>query len=306
MGRIWSANARVTSDPEQELAIGADITTLGAEYDLGARAGQIRDDLLAIKGPATPADMLHIQLDDRAAFLSRWRERLLSSLDAASLADHPGRAQFRELVAAWDAAANTDSVGYRLVQTWRELVETDLWNRVLDGLHIPADRTFSLPTQFATPALQLLDKQPVHLLSPRYASWQEFMLAEVDASIELLRRDCSDLSRCTWGRRNTVRIQHPLSRALRFVPFASALLDMPTLELPGDRDMPRVQGMTLGASQRFAVSPGHEAEGYFHMPGGQSGNPLSPYYRAGFMEWARGEPLPFLPGPARHRMTLQP
>jgi len=42
------------------------------------------------------------------------------------------------------------------------------------------------------------------------------------------------------------------------------------------------------------------------MPGGQSGNPLSPYYRAGFMEWARGIPLPFLPGRPQHRMTLQP
>jgi penicillin G amidase len=306
MGRIWSANARVTSDPDQESAIGGDVAGLGAEYDLGARASQIRDDLLAIQGPATPADMLRIQLDDRAVFLSRWRELLLGVLDADSLKNHPERAQFRQLVLDWDAAAATGSVGYRLVQTWRELVETDIWNRVLDRLHIPADDSFSLPTQFATPVLQLLQERPMHLLARRYASWPQFMLDQVDASIALLRRDCGELSRCTWGRRNTIRIQHPLSRALRFVPFVSDVLDMPGLELPGDRDMPRVQGMTLGASERFAVSPGHEAQGYFHMPGGQSGNPLSPYYRAGFMQWARGEPLPFLPGPAQHQMTLQP
>ena len=306
MGRIWSANARVTSDPQQELAIGADTAGLGAQYDLGARAAQIRDDLAAIKGPATPADMLHIQLDDRAVFLSRWRERLLAALDADSLKGRPARAQFRRLVAAWDAAANTDSVGYRLVQTWRDLVETDLWNGVLDGLHIQADQSFTSPTQFATAVLQLLAEQPRHLLPLRYASWRQLMLAQVDASIELLRQDCADLSRCTWGRRNTIGIQHPLSHALRLVPFLSGLLDMPTLELPGDRDMPRVQGTTFGPSERFGVSPGHESEGYFHMPGGQSGNPLSPYYRAGFKEWARGEPLPFLPGPAQHRMTLQP
>jgi penicillin G amidase len=227
-------------------------------------------------------------------------------LDADSLKNQPERAQFRQLVLDWDAAAATGSVGYRLVQTWRELVETDIWNRVLDRLHIPADDSFSLPTQFATPVLQLLQERPMHLLARRYASWPQFMLDQVDASIALLRRDCGELSRCTWGRRNTIRIQHPLSRALRFVPFVSDVLDMPGLELPGDRDMPRVQGMTLGASERFAVSPGHEAQGYFHMPGGQSGNPLSPYYRAGFMQWARGEPLPFLPGPAQHQMTLQP
>ena len=50
--------------------------------------------------------------------------------------------------------------------------------------------------------------------------------------------------------------------------------------------MPRVQDGAFGASERFAVSPGHEDQGYFHMPGGQSGHPLSPYYRAGFMDWA--------------------
>ena len=54
------------------------------------------------------------------------------------------------------------------------------------------------------------------------------------------------------------------------------------------------------------LSPGREQEGIFEMPGGQSGNPLSPYYRAGFMAWARGEPLPFLPGATEHTLTLTP
>jgi len=303
VGRLWTANARVTSDPEQERAIGGDTASLGAEYDFGARASQIRADLLAINRPAAPADMLRIQLDDRAVLLGRWREVLLGLLDASSLSGHPARAQFRSLIEHWDAAADTDSVGYRLVRRWRDLIEAQVWDMILDGLHIPADASYSVPTQFQAPLLRLLQEQPLHLLAPRYASWQQLMLTELDAAITQLQRECGDLSRCTWGQQNTIRIEHPLSRAL---PFLSALLDMPTLELPGDHDMPRVQGMTLGSSERFAVSPGHEADGYFHMPGGQSGNPLSPYYRAGFMAWARGVPLPFLPGPRAHRITLHP
>ena len=82
---------------------------------------------------------------------------------------------------------------------------------------------------------------------------------------------------------------------------------MPAEMLPGDEDMPRVQGPAFGASERFAVSPGHEAEAYFEMPGGQSGHPLSPYFRAGHERWARGAPPPpFLPGPAAHTLTLTP
>src|SRR5690606_4569242 len=83
------------------------------------------------------------------------------------------------------------------------------------------------------------------------------------------------LSRRTWGELNTVRVQHPLSQA---VPQLGRWLDMPPRALPGDGNMPRVQGVRFGASQRMAVSPGDEVNGYFHMPGGQSGHPRSPFY----------------------------
>ncbi len=70
--------------------------------------------------------------------------------------------------------------------------------------------------------------------------------------------------------------------------------------------MPRVQSPGFGASERFGVSPGREADGYFHMPGGPSGHPLSPFYRAGHADWAAGRPAPFLPGPAAHVLRLLP
>jgi penicillin amidase len=67
-----------------------------------------------------------------------------------------------------------------------------------------------------------------------------------------------------------------------------------------------VQAPDDGASERFAVSPGHEQQGVFHMPGGQSSHPLSPFFTAGFDAWAKGEPTPFLPGTTKYKLTLQP
>ena len=81
---------------------------------------------------------------------------------------------------------------------------------------------------------------------------------------------------------------------------------MPEDQLPGDSHMPRVQEPSNGASERFVVSPGREAEGIFHMPGGECANPLSPYFRAGHEAWVRGDPTPFLPGPAQHTLELLP
>ena len=73
-GKLWTANARVVS--------GDMLAKLGdGGYDLGARAQQIRDDLLATE-KATEADMLRIQLDDRAVFLAPWQKLLLDTLDA--------------------------------------------------------------------------------------------------------------------------------------------------------------------------------------------------------------------------------
>jgi penicillin G amidase len=304
LGRIWTANARVTDDERQEAAIGGDLASLGSEYDLGARARQIRDDLAAIEGPATPEQMLQVQLDDRAIFLTRWHDFLLTLIDADSVRDHPRRAEFKKLLENWQGRADVDSVSYRLVRGYRKQLESAVWDMIARALQIPASDSPILPSQFEIPLWQLIHDQPMHMLAADYPSWRDFLLATLDATIADLDKSCGPkLEQCTWGSRKPVRIQHPISHGL---PILAPLLDMPTLRLPGDQDMPRVQDGAFGASERFAVSPGHEDQGYLHLPGGQSGHPLSPYYRAGFTEWAHGVPLPFLPGKAEHTLTLQP
>jgi penicillin amidase len=302
IGRIWTANARVTDDPTQQTTIGGVDASIGADYDLAARAHQIREDLLAIKEPATPADMLRIQLDDRAEFLTRWRALLLELLDAGAVASHPERARFKQLVADWNARASVDSVGYRLVRAFHEQTQRSVWEMVLGAVGLRSATPVWAPSQFEGSLWRLVNERPMHMLASSYPDWREFLLSQLDATLSSLRNSCPRLEHCTWGARNPVHIQHPLSRSL---PFLSALLDMPALELPGDHDMPRVQDGPIGASERFAVSPGHEDQGYIHIPGGQSGHPLSPYYRAGFSNWAQGVAAPFLPGVALHSLTLE-
>jgi penicillin amidase len=124
----------------------------------------------------------------------------------------------------------------------------------------------------------------------------------VDATIESASPDGGSAFE-PWGLQNVARIRHPLSGAL---PFVAGSLDMPAEPLDGATHMPRVQQSAFGASERFAVSPGREEEGYFHMPTGQSGHPLSPFYRAGHEAWVRGEPTSFLPGPPDHQLILTP
>jgi penicillin amidase len=298
-GRIWTANNRVVG-AELLVAIG------DGSPDRGARAQQIRDALFAIAPrAATEDDMLRIQLDDRALFLVRWHDLLLKLLDQPALEGQAARAAFRKQVAAWDSRASTASVGYRLVRTFHETLE----RRVFEALTLPARLAhpateFKVPRQFEEAVWELATREPAHLLDPRFTDWKSYLLDVVDASIAEVTTQCDDptLARCGWGEANATHIQHPLSRA---VPALARWLDMPRVPMAGDHDMPHVHVSGFGASERFAVSPGHEAQGYFHMPGGQSGHPLSPYYRAGHDAWVAGERLPFLPGPAEHELTLR-
>ena len=166
------------------------------------------------------------------------------------------------------------------------------------------DTELRISNQFEGPLWQMVTEQPPHLLNENYATWQELMISAVDANIEFYADNYDDgLDRRTWGERNTAAIRHPLSRAL---PLLSGWLDMPAEPLPGDSNLPRAQGPSFGASERFAVSPGSESRGYLHMPAGQSGHPLSEYYRIGHDDWVRGRPSPFLPGEPRHTLVLKP
>lgn len=299
-GRLWTANARVV-DGEAERVIGSDEAQGGLGYELGARARQVRDGLLALARPATPADMLAIQLDDRALFLDRWRRLLLATLDEEALKNAPRRAELRRWVERWDGRAATDSVGYRIVREFRARTQQSAWRMLLRALGVEAAPAEPPPSQFEGPLWRMVTEQPEHLLPPPWTGWRAFMLAQADATIGALRDACGGLERCTWGGRNVVALRHPLSASL---PWLSPLIDMPSRALPGDQDMPRVQMGAFGASERFAVAPGREAEGYLQVAGGPSGHPLSPWYRSGFEDWAAGRPTPLLPGPAQHVLTL--
>ncbi|MDE2196113.1 MAG: penicillin acylase family protein [Gammaproteobacteria bacterium] len=295
-GRLWTANARVVDgDMLKQIGDGG--------YDLGARAQQLRDDLLAHDRFA-PADMLAIELDDRAVFLGRWRSLLLRLLDADNLAKHPRRAGFRHYIEDWGGRAAVDSVGYRLVRTFRLQVEQTVFSALLAPCRKVDPRCgFRQLSQREGPLWALVTQQPVNLLDPEYASWDDLLLAAVDQVNDGLWQAQTGLTTRTWGAHNTVRIRQPLSRAL---PFLGRWLDMAPVQLPGDSNMPRVQGVDFGASERMVVEPGHEHGGIFEMPAGQSGYPLSPFYRNSESAWEQGEAAPFLPGPPQHTLRFQP
>jgi penicillin amidase len=292
--RIWTANNRTLD--------GAALRRVGdGGYAFGARAHQIREGL-RVRDTFTERDLLALQLDDRAVLLTPWWNFLR---EQAARTRTPAMTALSDASARWEGRASTDSVSYRLVRAWRLAVHA----RIADGLTAPAQA--ALGKDFVMPDLPQLEgvvwpvvtQRPAHLLSRRYATWD----ALFEDAAKQVRDDLSKqgpLHERTWGERNTAAICNPLAGAIPLL--GKRLLCMPPDPLPGDGSMPRVQGPAFGASQRMVVSPGRERDGIIHMPGGQSGHFLSPYWGAGHDDWVQGRPSPFLPGAPDRTLTLRP
>lgn len=301
-GAVWTANSRVVGLE--------DLVKVGdGGYDVGARARQIRDGLLGLSG-ARESDLLAIALDDRALFLANWQGLLLELLASAEVAQlepavQTRLAQLRDVVRdTWTGRASIDSAAYRAVRAFRVRTQETLFEAYTAPAKAADERFrwWHLPHREA-PLWTLVTERPAHLLPAGQASWEGWLLAVADRVAGELLEQCPRLADCTWGDRNTLRMQHPLAMA---VPALGRFLDMPYQPLPGDEHLPRVQSPTFGASMRMVVSPGREAEGILHMPGGQSGHPLSPFYRAGHEAWVTGTAAPFLPGETVHQLSLVP
>jgi penicillin G amidase len=294
-GRIWTANARVVN--------GEMLARLGdGNYEVGSRARVIRERLMA-RDQFTVRDLLDIQLDTGAEFLSRWRDLILDTLTQTAISNKAKRAQFRELVErTWDGKASASSAGYRLTRMFREQASEMIISFVLVECY-ESDPTFDYRTvrRREGPIWALVSQKPMHLLDPRFKSWDALLLAAVDAVIDRATRD-GGLD-APWSKWNVTVYRHPLSSS---IPFFGAWLDMPQRPLDGDLYTPNMHWGANAASERMIVSPGREAEGIMHMPTGQSGHPLSPFYANSHEAWMKGEPTPFLPGKTEHTLTLTP
>ena len=302
-GQLSTANSR-------QLA-GAGSAAIGdGGLDLAPRARQVRDDLAALGGNGQGADeaaVYAIGLDDRALYLTPWRDRALQALagdtDAAA---HPQRAEFKRLLeTTWSGHASIDSVAYRLTKQFVGSLYLRLFGGADDAMRAAHKQASFARASSRWPAVlaRLLDEQPLAWLPAGSASWRAVQLAAIDDAIVAITKDGTALADASWGRLNTTRIAHPMAAAL---PLGMRWLAAPPQPMAGDTHMPRVAAPDFGQSERMVVAPGREASGIFNMPGGQSGHPLSRHFLAGHAEWVAGTAAPLLPGVAAHTLTLTP
>ncbi len=295
-GALWTANGRVLGN-DDFIKIG------NGGYANGARGQQIRDKLLTLE-QAEETDLLNIQLDTEAKLHWRWRDQLLRVLKEANLKDHPKRREFRDIVANWNGRADAEQAGYTLVKFYRIKLRDKLLNPWAKMISPDEDIGFAqLSKQYEYPLWQITQLQPESFLPKGFNNYERVFLQAIDDTIADLTSEGKTLKEHVWGEHNRLAIKHPVSQG---APLLGWLLDMKSLPMPGDLNLPRVQTPRFGASQRMVISPGHLENAIFHMPGGQSGHPLSPFYEKGFNSWVNGDSQPLLAGTPQHKLVLKP
>jgi penicillin amidase len=279
---------------------------IGHQFGNGYRAYRITRQLQQMPQISESA-MFNLQLDTESEFYVFYQQLALNSLSNEVLAKQPDLAEVRDYLLAWDGRADVGSLGFALLVEFRKQLVESVFTPFLSASR-QADKNFSFAwTYIDTPLEALLNEKPAQLLpdAAHYRNWDDFILGQLQYSIQQLQAQHPGVALVdlNWGVQNTVKHSHPFSKAL---PVLSDLLDMPSEALPGCAFCVRAAGPNFGASERLVVAPNHFEDAILHMPGGQSGHPLSPYYRDQQNYWLKGLPMALMAGKSEHMLLLQP
>ncbi|HSF29144.1 MAG TPA: penicillin acylase family protein [Candidatus Tectomicrobia bacterium] len=301
-------------DPTGGFLVTANHRMLGPEYPYvighqfanGYRAYRISERLRNM-AMVSEQDMLALQLDTVSDFYDYYQQLALEVLTPHALSEKPTRAELRRTLEAWDKRAEVASLGIGLLSHFRNVLAKAVFTPFLTSCQL-YDQAFVYHwAHIDTPLQQMLTaKIPQLLPDPQhYTTWDAFILGMLEESARQLRDryGVTSLQDLKWGRLNRVWFRHPFSRA---IPALGWWLDIGGDELPGCAFCVRVADGSVGANMRLVISPGHPQNGLLHMPGGQSGQPLSAHYADQHPYWARGLPQAFAVGPPRHTLRLVP
>jgi penicillin amidase len=290
-GFLATANSRVTPD--------------GSPYELTHnwiepyRTERIYKQLQG-RTQLTPADMLAVQTDIYSEADQELGQRLAYAIDHAENADMRLR-QAADLLRSWDGRLATDSAAASIVtQTrgalWSLLLEPRL-GKELAGTYNWAAKNFAED--------EIVMRARPEWLPQGFKNWDQLLAAAVRKAIDEGKAP-ANLTRWNYGNWHVIELQHPIGAKL---PLLGRITDTGPLPLSGDTTTVKQVGRSFGPSQRFTMDWSNVDGSTENIVLGESGNPLSPYYRDQWEDYYNGRTfaLPFSPGAvaAQTRHTLQ-
>ena len=292
-GILATANARITPDN--------DPTPLTLEWAEPYRNERIWK-WLAPKSKLTQQDMLALQTDVYSEVDQEMAQRLAYGIDHASHVNAQLR-QAADLLRSWDGALTVDSAPAAIVAAAKRVFPVMLLRPKLGDewrLYSWAESTYA--------GEQILMKEPSAWLPSQYASWDDFLADMVRQGLAQGNAP-ADLTKWRYGTTRPVDVEHPLFGLL---PWFKDWTGTGVLPQSGDGTTVKQVGRTFGPSQRFTIDWSNVDAATENIVMGESGDPLSAYYRDHWPYWYSGTTfaLPFSEGAVTaataHTLRLEP
>ena len=208
--------------------------------------------------------------------------------------------QAQESLADWNGTVEVDSVGATVFEFFlKEMVQRVAIAKAPKSWEWAIGRS-ETPVHSLTLISGRRVGHLVNLLRNRPDEWAEISLPKlIDDSLaaaisELRARYGTAQENWRWGHLRPLALKHPVGRSRWLAP----VYNLPPVPCPGDTNTVFQTGADtrdagghplVCPSMRMVLDVGNWDENAFTLPGGQSGNPLSPHYDDQFHLWARGE-----------------
>lgn len=264
-GILATANSRITPDGYP--------TPLSLEWASPYRNERIWK-WLSSHEKLTPADMLQLQTDINSELDHELAQRFAYAIDHA----HHPTSRLRaaaDILRSWDGALHTDESAPAIVTAARAA----LWPLLLEP-RLGKDWTLYEWPESAYTEEQLVTNMPPAWLPKKYASWDDLLAAAVANGIDQRHAPLS-LKSWRYGDEHTIALAHPLYGMIPFFGWTGIRAHPQS----GDTTTVKQVGRGFGPSQRFTMDWSNMDASTENIVMGQSGDPVSPYYRDQWPAW---------------------
>ena len=246
------------------------------QYDV--YRGIIINRKLAATYDATPDDMMRLQNDNYNVFAEYARPILLRHVDSANL-DDAGR-YYLKIMGDWNLNNDPEQKGPTVFTAWWDSLQQVVYT---DDLNT-TDKPVIKPERFVLLEALLRDTAYRFINDIRTPETED-LKTMVTRAFRLAIPQIDSLEkkgRMTWAKNKNTTVYHLLRNAA--MPFARE-----GVQNGGGTHIINATTHDHGPSWRMVVHLTTPIEAYAVYPGGQQGNPGSPFYDSFIDKWAKGE-----------------
>lgn len=229
----------------------------------------------------TPEDMMRLQNDNTNRLAVSAVPFLADYVMPAKLT--AAQRPYWEMLFQWDGVASPDSKAATVFNLWWEQLNTRIWR---DEMPLKDSLAWEMPTPEAT-LYWLMRDSAMRFVDDIRTPARESLADVVTAALQEAADTAAAISArgdLSLGRDRGTDIRH----LTRSIPAFSRM----GLRTGGGAHIVNATKKTHGPSWRMVVELGEEPKGWGIYPGGQSGNPGSPYYDNMVDDWVAGKYYP--------------